>query len=268
MLWNASAIKGYAIAASDGRLGTVSDFLFDDASWSVRWLVVDTGNWLSGRKVLLPPSVLGHPDPKGREFSVGLTAQQVKNSPDIDTDLPVSRQMETDIYDYYGWPSYWGMGLYMGGYGYAGSSMGPSSYLESMPQEKDIADIQRDGGDPHLRSIAAVTGYRIHASDGEIGHVEDFLLEDADWSIHFLVADTKNWWAGKKVLISPGLAQAINWNDRRVNLNVDRQRVKDSPAYDASTTVDGAYEKRFHDHYLDIRATGSTLTGRRPPGPS
>ena len=256
MLWNASAIKGYAIAASDGRLGTVSDFLFDDATWLVRWLVVDTGNWLSGRKVLLPPSILGHPDPKGREFSVGLTMQQVKNSPDIDTDLPVSRQIETDIYDYYGWPSYWGMGLYMGGYGYAGSPMGPSSHLESSRHEKDIVDTQRDGGDPHLRSIAAVTGYRIHASDGEIGHVEDFLLEDADWSIHFLVVDTKNWLSGKQVLISPGLAQAINWNDRRVNLNVDRQRVKDSPAYDASTTVDGTYEKHFHDHYLDVWAMG------------
>ena len=117
MLWNASAIKGYAIAASDGRLGTVSDFLFDDASWLVRWLVVDTGNWLSGRKVLLPPSVLGSPIATGREFSVGLTMQQVKDSPDIDTDRPVSRQMEANVYDYYGWSPYWGTGLYMGGYG-------------------------------------------------------------------------------------------------------------------------------------------------------
>ena len=120
MLWNASAINGYAIAASDGRLGTVSDFLFDDASWLVRWLVVDTGKWLSGRKVLLPPSVLGHLDPKGQEFSVRLTMQQVKDSPDIDTDRPVSRQMETNIYDYYGWSPYWGTGFFMGGYGYVG----------------------------------------------------------------------------------------------------------------------------------------------------
>ena len=256
MLRNASAIKGYAIAASDGRLGTVSDFLFDDASWLVRWLVVDTGNWLSGRKVLLPPSVLGHLDPKGREFSVRLTMQQVKDSPDIDTDRPVSRQMETNVYDYYGWSPYWGTGFYMGGYGYAGSSMAASSYLESRRREEDIADTQRDDDDPHLRSIEAVTGYHIHASDGEIGHVEDFLVEDADWSIHYLVVDTKNWWPGKKVLISPRSAQEIDWSDRLVNLNVDRQRVKDSPAYDASTTVDRAYEKRFHDHYGDIRTTG------------
>jgi PRC-barrel domain len=92
MLWHVSAINGYAIEASDGDIGTVSDFLFDDASWRVRWLVVDTGNWLSGRKVLLPPSVLGRIYAKDRVFAVKLTKQQVKDSPGIDT--------ETSVYDY------------------------------------------------------------------------------------------------------------------------------------------------------------------------
>jgi sporulation protein YlmC with PRC-barrel domain len=256
MLWNASAVNGYAIAASDGRLGTVSDFLFDDATWAVRWLVVDTGNWLSGRKVLLPPSALRHLDREGREFSVELSMQQVKDSPDIATDWPVSRQMETDVYDYYGWSPYWGMGLYMGGYGLSGSCIVESSYLESMRRTERTADTRRNDGDPHLRSIKAVTGYHVHASDGEVGHVEDFLLDDADWSIHFLIVDTKNWWPGKKVLISPQLAREINWSDRLVNLNADRQKVVASPAYDASKVIDGAYEKRFHDHYDDILAPG------------
>ena len=138
MLWNASVINGYAIAASDGRLGTVSDFLFDDASWLVRWLVVDTGNWLSGRKVLLPPSVLGHLDSARREFSVGLTKQQVKDSPDIDTERPVSRQIETNIYDYYGWQPYWGTGLLMGGYDYGDGAMAVSPVPESRRLAEDI----------------------------------------------------------------------------------------------------------------------------------
>src|SRR5271170_2222937 len=123
MLWNASAINGYAITASDGGLGTVSDFLFDDSSWLIRWLVVDTGKWLSGRKVLLPPSVLGHLDAEGEKFPVRLTMQQVKDSPEIATDRPVSRQMETSVYDYYGWSPYWGTGFYMGGYGYMPGAM-------------------------------------------------------------------------------------------------------------------------------------------------
>jgi hypothetical protein len=183
MLWNASRINGYAITASDGRLGTVSDFLFDDSSWLVRWLVVDTGSWLPGRQVLLPPSVLGHPDTRGKEFSVRLTMQQVKDSPEIDTDRPVSRQMETITYDYYGRSPYWGTGFYMGGYGYLVGAGTPSPSLESRRREEHIADAQRHDDDPHLRSIEAVTGYHIHAPDGEIGHVEDFLVEDADWSI-------------------------------------------------------------------------------------
>ena len=249
MLWNASAIKGYAIAASDGQLGTVSDFLFDDASWLIRWLVVDTGNWLCGRKVLLPPMVLGHPHPTEHEFPVQLTRQQVKDSPDINADQPVSRQMETHVYDYYGRDPYWGTDLYMGGLGYLGGPMMGSYPIESRRRQQDIADMQRSDGDPHLRSIEAVTGYHIHASDGEIGHVEDFLVDDTDWSIHYLVVDTKNWWPGKKVLISPRSAQSVNWTDRLVNLNVDRQRVKDSPTCDASTTVDQVYETHFHSYY-------------------
>src|SRR5271156_3109704 len=140
MLWNASSIKGYAIEATDGRLGTVSDFLFDDASWLVRWLVVDTGKWLSGRKVLLPPLVLGHLDPMRQEFSVKLTMQQVKDSPDIDTKQSVSRQMETNIYDYYGWSPYWGTGFNMGGYGYMPAAVAESPYLGLTPHEAAIAD--------------------------------------------------------------------------------------------------------------------------------
>jgi hypothetical protein len=264
MLWSASAIKGYAIAASDGQLGTVSDFLFEDTSWSIRWLVVDTGNWLSGRKVLLPPSALGHPNAAERVFSVELAMQQVKDSPDIDTEQPVSRQIEAGIYDYYGWSPYWGMGLYMGGYGYAGSSMAASSYLDAMRHSEKTVDPSRDAGDdppqdagdPHLRSIDAVTGYHIHASDGEIGHLRDMLLEVADWTVRFLVVDTKNWWAGQTVLVSPQSAQQINWHDRLINLDVDRQKVKDSPPYDASMTVDGAHEARFHDQNGDILTTG------------
>ena len=254
MLRNASAIKGYAIAASDGRIGTVSDFLFDVANWLVRWLVVDTGKWLSGRKVLLPPLRLGAPlDTKEHEFAVRLTMQQVKDSPDIGTDPPVSRQFEADIYDYYGWSPYWGAGTgYMvgglgfgGGHGFGGGAMAPLPSPGSPRRAEDIAAVQRSHDDPHLRSIEAVTRYHVHASDGEIGHVEDFLVEDTDWSIHDLIVDTKNWWPGNKVLISPRWIREIDWMDNMVKLNVDRERVKDSPAYDAPTKLDRALHETF-----------------------
>ncbi|MEO8882131.1 MAG: PRC-barrel domain-containing protein [Devosia sp.] len=255
MLWTASKIKGYAIAASDGKVGTVSDLLFDDASWLVRWLVVDTGSWLAGRKVLLPTSTLGHANADRRDFSAKLTMQQVKGSPDIDTERPVSRQMETNLYGHYGWSPYWGNGLYMGGYGY-GSVMGSPYLGQSMGasrREKEAAEAQRDRYDPHLRSAAVVDGYHIHATDGEIGHVEDVLVEEADWSIHYLAVDTRNWWPGQKVLISPRSVREVSWTDRTIDLSVNREVVKNSPAYDASTTLDRDYENRFDTHY---RGTG------------
>jgi hypothetical protein len=215
----------------------------------IRWLVVDTGTWLSGRKVLLPPFVLGHADPAKREFSVRLTMAEVKDSPDVSTERTVSRQMETKVYDYYGWRPYWGAGFYMGGYGYAGDPWPTLGPLGSRHRDEEASSNQRNNDDPHLRSIQAVIGYHINASDGEIGHVENMLVEDADWSIHYLVVDTKNWWPAKKVLISPASTHDINWSDRLVNLDVDRQKIKTSPEYDELVTVDRNYERRFRDHY-------------------
>jgi hypothetical protein len=255
MLRHHSQFKGYAIHASDGAIGTVTDLLFNDTTWLVRWLVVDTGNWLSGRKVLLPPSALAHVNHIGRQFSVRLTKQQVKDCPDVETDRPVSRQSEAGIYDYYGWSPYWGTGSYLGMVGYGGGMVGASAVarpsLELMQREKEIDDAQRKKDDPALRSIEEVTGYHVHASDGEIGHVADFLVEDGDWSVHYLVVDTRNWWPGKKVLISPLSVRMIEWADRLVNLGVDRQKVKDSPAYDPSVTIDPIYEGIYRKHYGD-----------------
>jgi len=213
MLWNASAIDGYVTHARDGRLGTVSDLLFEDVRWIIRWLVVDTDNWLSGRKVILPLAALGQPDPALREFPVKLTMQQVKESPDVDTDQPVSRQIQTYLYNHYGFYPY--------------------------PNEEDS----------HLRSIAAVTGYHIHAADGEIGHVEDFLVDDAGWGIRYITVDTRNWWPGKRVLISPRSIREIDWADRLIQFNVNRRKVKDGPPYDTSITVDGAYDETFLTYY-------------------
>jgi hypothetical protein len=213
MLWNASAITGYATHASDGRLGTVSDLLFEDVGWIIRWQVVDTDNWLSGRKVLLPFAALGQLDPALRKFSVKLTMQQVKESPDVHTDQPVSRQIQTYLYNHYGFYPY--------------------------PNEEDS----------HLRSIAAVTGYHIHAADGEIGHVEDFLVDDAGWSIRYITIDTRNWWPGERVLISPRSVREIDWADGSIQLNVNRQKVKDGPLLESAMTVDRAYEEKYRAYY-------------------
>lgn len=248
MLRHTSDIGGYAIGATDGPIGSISDLLFDDVTWLVRWLVVDTGSLLSGRRVLLPPSALSQVNHIGHQFAVQLTKQQIKDSPDITTDEPISSQMETDLYDYYGWSPYWSTGFYMGGYGFAGGAFPPNATGFHARERTDGAE-GRTHGDRHLRSVRQVKGYHIHATDGEVGHVADFLLEDGDWSIHYLVVDTQNWWPGKKVLISPRSIRSVDWSSRTVHLDVDRRTVKDSPAYDGSEAVDRAYEYAFHGYY-------------------
>jgi hypothetical protein len=249
MLRRASEVNGFTIGASDGSMGAVSDLLFDDSTWLVRWFVVNTGHILPGRKVLLPPLALGHVNHIGDQLSVRLTKKQVMDSPDINTDQPVSRHMESNLYDYYGWTPHWSTGFYMGGYGYAGSMIAPRLPVGSVHREREHAQGQVSSGDPNLRSVHEVSRYHIHARDGEIGHVADFLIEDVDWSIHYLVVDTKNWWPGRKVLVSPNLILDIDWSDQLVTLSVNRKLIEDSPVYDEKTMLDRAYEHEFHAHY-------------------
>jgi sporulation protein YlmC with PRC-barrel domain len=248
MLKHASEIDGYSIGATDGPIGKITDFLFDDRTWLVRWVVVDTGQFLSPQKVLLPTSALSHVNHIANQFAVRLTKGQVEDSPSIDTDVPVSRLMETSLFDYYGWTPYWSDGFYMGGYGYGGGVIAPAG-LGLTPQIRKPDPFLEAHADRRLHSVREVTGYHVHASDGQVGHVDDFLLEDEDWSVHYLVVDTQNWWPGKKVLISPRSVQSVDWSLRSVMLSIARQGIKDSPAYDGSQAVDRAYEYAYHGYY-------------------
>jgi hypothetical protein len=226
MLWNAAELKRYAVRASDGRLGVVSDLLFEDIGWMVRWAVVDTARWFSSRKVLLPVSALAQPDSKLRHCPVDLTMQQVERSPDIDTDRPVSRQTEIHIYDYYDLDPYWS-----GGYAPGRETAFAARLMLSGSKRTVRADIQPKKGDRHLRSTNAVTGYDIQATDCEIGRVHDFLVDDADWSIAYIVVLTGTWWSGTKVLIPSNSVREIDWAQRLMYLNIDCQKVKNSPVY-------------------------------------
>ncbi len=252
MLKNSSDITGSTIGATDGPIGQLSDLLFDDTTWLVRWLVVSTG-WFNGHKVLIPPSVLKHFSPIERQFAVRLTMQQIKDSPGIDTDKPVSREMEGHLYDYYGWSPYWNSDVFLGGYTHS-NAVTEDAALHARSRDEPTPYGLRYRAHSHLRSVAAVTGYHINATDGEIGHVDDFLVEDEDWSIHYLIVDTKNWWPGKRVLISPRSARTIDWADRQVDLNVSREIVKASPEYDPLSPPDRPFQTRYNAYYRGIGA--------------
>lgn len=237
MLWNATELKGYAIHATDGLIGVVSDFLFDDANWTIRWLVVDTHHWIGGRRVLLPPSAFGHPDEGFRQFLLNVTRDQVKASPESKTDEPVSRQMESRIYSHYGWDPYWGNGYPMAGA--ISMPMVPPNYIAGSGNRKFAPSaLEEQSGEPHLRSMKTVIGYHIEAIDGGVGHVEDFLLQEDTWSVHFLVVDTKNWLPGERVLILPKWVREIDWADNLIWLNLDREKVENSLTPDDLARLD------------------------------
>ena len=248
MLWDMSSLRNYHVEASDGRLGTVSDFLFDDKIWAIRWLVVDTGHWLSGRKVLLPLSALGSPDPSQREFPVKLTKRQVEDSPDIDADRPVSRQHESHLYDYYGWAPGWDGGFVPPDGAIATPFLAPSAFSGQASPDAVRADAQPSEGDPHLRSIGEVTGYHVHATDGEIGHVEDFIVDEEAWTIRYALIDTGNWLPGKQILVAPQWIAHVDWKNSKVYVNLSREAIKTGPEFDPNK-IDRDYEKELYKHY-------------------
>lgn len=236
MLRNISDLEDYAICATDGAIGHVKDFYFDDETWVIRYFIVETGNWLLSQKVLISPIAIGQPNWAKKELPVSITKEQVKDSPDIDTEKPVSRQNEISHLGYYGYPYYWG-GADLWGNG-AYPSMMMTGYFASAPsaaqQETVIANTlteaeQHQDDDIHLRSFKEVVSYHIQATDGEIGHVQGMLVDEETWAVHYLIVDTSNWWLGHQVLIAPKWITNVNWSDNAVSVNLTRQALKDAP---------------------------------------
>lgn len=247
MLRSIKSLVGYKILATDGEIGKVHEFFFDDERWVVAYLVVDTGNWLPGRKVLIAPVAVGKPNPALQMFPVALTKEKVKNSPDIDVDKPVSRQFRNELNMYYGWDSYsWPLG------GYHAVPHRPPSITEMDirgAQADRLVAEEKGQDDPHLRNTREVIGYHIQAADGEIGHVEDFILDDETWDIRYMVIDTKNWLPGRKVLISPNWVSSIKWSDRNVFVDLSREAIKKSPEYDSTAPINREFEVRLYDYF-------------------
>lgn len=239
MLHNAKTLKGYKLDSLDGEMGKVKDFYFDDQHWTVRYLVADTGNWLPGRQVLISPYALVAAIKEENHIAVDLTRKQIEDSPSLASDRPVSRQFELDYYGYYGWEPYWGGPFAWGHY--------PAPMHVDKAETKSGAPEK--AWDPNLRSMREVTGYPIQAADGEIGHVEDFVIDDETWTIRYLIVDTRNWWPGKKVLVSPRWIERVSWSEFKVVINLPRETIKQSPEYSEESLITRDFETALHRHY-------------------
>ena len=232
MFQDLQQLYGKKIGASDGDVGHVQDFYFDDQSWAIRYLVVDTGSWLTGRQVLLSPYAFGT-RPFGRlhagadVLSVNLTRKQIENSPSIDSHRPVSRQYEIEYYRYYGWPSYWEGGGMWGAAGFP--LVVPPVTPESQPHH---GHNQRD--DLHLRSTKSVTGYHIQATDGAIGKVSGFRADGRTWAIRELVVETGHWYSGKEILILPENVRRISYDDATVFVTLTKDDLQQTTRNDVA----------------------------------
>ncbi len=255
MLHSQKDIEKCAISASDGDIGQVTDLYFDDQAWAIRYLIVDSGSWLAERKVLISPISIRSADWQAQTLAVGITRDQVKNSPAIDTDQPVSRQHEAQYFGYYGYPTYWdGGGMWGGGVLPMGLYPGYAALAHGTPEQNSQVQVnsecaQQADDDPHLRSCAAIIGYHIHASDGEVGHVEGFLIDDESWAIRYLVVNTSNWWLGHHVLIAPQWIDGVHWLDQSVTVDLSREALQTAPAYDAALELNRQYESNLYTHY-------------------
>ncbi len=243
MLRSAEQLRGYTILATDGEIGRVDAFLFDMATWTVRYLAVRTGSWLMGRVVLVPPEVLSGIDPEARTLHVALTCTQVRHSPEVDTEHPDLPPQGIGLARYYGHSSYWGApGVWSAG-----------TYPETLGGGAEPRPQQRSEEEEHgaerLRSTRQVTGHRIRARDGEIGHVADFIVDEASWAIRYMVVDTGTWWPGRRVLVSPEWIRNVSWASALVAVDLEREVIRQGPEYDPSRLLNREDEEALYRHH-------------------
>jgi hypothetical protein len=241
MLTKSKTLKGYALRGLDGEIGTVEDFHFDDLHWTIRYLVAETGNWLIDRKILISPYALNFVDTDKRFVSVDLTLKQIEDSPSLDDNEPVTRQYEESYHAHFGWPGYWDGPYAWGALPYLLLQAGKKAYAALTPS-KAIS--------PHLRSNTDTLGCMVLAVDGEIGRIDDFILDDNSWTIRYLIVDSGPWWHGKRILISPKWLDRVAWNESKVFLKFSRDTIRSAPEYTEAPLVSRDYESRLHDHYL------------------
>jgi hypothetical protein len=261
MLRSLESIERYRVSATDGDIGSVVDFLLDDEHWTVRYLVVETGAFVGGKRVLISPISFREVDWASRRLHLSPTRDRFLASPSVDFDQPVSRQHELDCCGYYGYGLYW---AYPWIWGPGGT---PRTLATSMSRGARTPQDERARADVHLRSINEVDGYQVEGTNGSAGRVAGFIVDDETWEVRYLVIDTRTWWFGKKVLIPPKSAVRVTWAMRTFDLKMSREEVVNSRPWNQRGAILSSFEERLDRHYGPsahaVRA--STPTPAPPP---
>jgi len=250
MLRNINEIIGYELLIEGKSVGNCKDLLFDDDCWTIRYLLADTGKWLFDKKVLISPLMISNPDWSARIINLNISKEQLEDCPSQTVDEPVSREYEEKINQFFGYPSYWSSN------GLWGHAAFPTDLSISLASEfdEDIPNLLKLMIDEknHLRSFKKVKGYSINALNGDIGHLEDIIVDDQTWALRYIVVDTRNWFpGGKKVMLSLNWVEAISWLNSNFSVNLSKEKIKESPEFDPGKPIKSKYEKRLiNDNYF------------------
>jgi len=238
-------MTGYNVEMLDGPSGKAKDFLFDEESWIVRYLEIEYGSFFQGKRILIPNTFLKDPDWNKKQFPVNLSQQDLESCPDLDERTPVSRAYEKSLSEYYGIDDYWPT-IYA-------PPMGITPYFPPRPLRSPSKIVDESDMDTSLRSFKEVKGYHIRATDGKLGHVEDMIVDDADWQVVYLIVDTSNWlpWS-KVVILSIDWLDKISYTNQEVTINLKSEHIKHAPEYDPSHPIEMDYEKVLYEYYNDI----------------
>lgn len=256
MLRSLKELLGYKLSAKDGHIGEVNDFLFSDEDWVIRYMVVDTGPWILGRKVLISLEALGQPVWASRTFPVNLTREQVKSSPDVDLAKPVSREYEERIHQYYSWPAYWRMSVSVPGYPV---HIPPPAFARRVEAEKEQEE------ETHLHSVKELSDYRVSAVEGEVGQVTDFIVQDESWQLHYMVVDLTKWLEeDKQILVAPTWinVNGIDVSRDEITIILTQDAVRFSPPFDPNLAVNREYEEVLYDYYGEPKYWQADQGGR------
>lgn len=259
MLIRFSSLRNMTLASRDGDVGRVRDLLFDDRTWTVRYLEVNTSRWLLGRRVLISPAAALAPDMDGERLPVRLDKADIENAPDIAEDEPVSRRYEEAFSRHFGYSHYWAGTALWGSGPFPGDMMRPAT--APTPETALGDDAQTLEVNTHLRSAVEVKGYRIRALDGDIGAVDDFVIDTETWNIVLFGLDTRRWLPGRKVLMPVAWSSDISWVDRRVAVDVSVDAIRGAPEIDDPIRPEAVTE--FYRHFGREEAASDQAVGHR-----
>jgi hypothetical protein len=238
----------YTAEGSDGELGPVVDFYFDAFNWEVRYLVVDAEPAAFGQRVPLAPDAIVAVDHDGQRVEFDLDADQVRRSPTVEESIPLGRRAESELAKHFGWQTYWE--------DYPERASDPHAAevpLSSVPDDPAAPESRTERHPPEtdlaLRSATEVFGYAVEALDGTPGQLLDLLVDPEEWVVRYLVVGTEDAPEGRPVLVSPSWVQEIDWDQKRLHVDISADQVTQAPEWQPGQPVDRAFEERVHDHY-------------------